>query len=255
MSPYEPEFLYNSTEVYFGYAIYQQIVCQASRLIILCPLDLVIHVFSAYYGIQSTTMSSTCAATTSSGEQPAKCYIPKALDSMRETCESKSSCQLRASANSLGGGDYCPSYSKQLFVQYQCIHPTVLNTTLSKCPSLDSTIPPICSASSTLSNTSIGVGQVQSNTWCDGSSMSIKCATGKSISILCAFYGIHPSIDACNIQSLVNIPVCYFASSQTLVSNLCNGQSSCSIDTLSSFFALDPCVGLDKALFVQWMCV
>jgi hypothetical protein len=254
-SPYEPLFLTNSTLTYFGYPIFQQLVCQGSLLIILCPLDLLIHIYAAYFGIQSTTMSSTCSTSTMSSEYPAKCYIPNGLSSIVEQCEKKSSCQLRATANNLGGGDFCPQFqNKQLLVQYQCYSPVVYNMTVAKCGSSvlfsSSPPPPICNVTSTATNATI-----YSQTWCDGASASIVCPSGTSISILCAFYGIHPSLNACNIQSLVNMPVCYFASSMAILSSLCNGQTSCFIDTLAAQFVLDPCNGLDKALFAQWQCI
>lgn len=245
-SPYEPSPLINSTQTYFGYPISQQIVCHGSRLIILCPLDLVINIFSAYYGIQLTTMSSTCVSSTST-ETPTKCYVPNALESIRATCQSERSCQLRATANNLGGGDFCPSYSKQLLVQYQCIHPTVLNTTMKKCNQIKPNVPFMCNTTTN--------SEIQSSTWCDGSSVTITCPSGRSIRIVCAFYGVHPSVNACNVVTLVNSPVCYFASSASLLAASCDGRSTCSIDQLSSKFTPDPCVGLDKALFVQWRCV
>lgn len=256
-SPYEPSVLVNSTRTYFGYPISQQIVCQGSRLIVLCPLELVIHVYSAYYGIQSTTMSATCSSSSSSSETPAKCYIPNALESIRGTCEGARSCSLRASSNSLGGGDYCPSFGKQLLVQYQCVHPSVLNSTaMLKCnrAAESSAVPSVCES---VENNSNSTNQVQSKTWCDGSSVSITCPSGRTIRIVCAFYGVHPDImkNTCNVAALVNPPVCYFASSASVLGATCDGRSSCSIDQLSSKFTLDPCVGLDKALFAQWRCV
>lgn len=253
-SPYEPQLLVNSTQTYFGYPISQQIVCQGSRLIILCPLELVIHIYSAYYGIQSATMSPTCSSSSStSSEMPTKCYVPNAIESIRKMCESASSCQLRASSITLGGGDYCPNYPKQLLVQYQCIHPSILNSTMmTKCQQTIQTIPTICS-STTANNSSDS--QVQSNVWCDGSSVSIACASGRSIRIVCAFYGVHPGLGACNMGALANPPVCYFASSASVLAATCDGRTSCSIDQLSAKFTPDPCSGLDKALFAQWRCL
>lgn len=255
---YEPQPLINSTQTYFGYPISQQIVCQGSRLILLCPLELVIRIYSAYYGVQSATMSATCIASLApDAELPAKCYIPNALASIRATCDNENSCQLRASANTLGGGDYCPSYPKQLLVQYQCVHPSVLNSTMAKCQQEQQqqseptaslvVVPSVCNATNS--------SQVQSKSWCDGSSVSISCASGRTIRIVCAFYGVHPNIGACNMGALANPPVCYFASSASVLSAACNGRASCSIDQLATKFTPDPCSGLDKALFAQWRCV
>lgn len=40
-SPYVPKFLGNSTQTSFGYPIFQQIICNTGRIILLCPNDMV----------------------------------------------------------------------------------------------------------------------------------------------------------------------------------------------------------------------
>jgi hypothetical protein len=45
-SPYEPLFLSNSTVTNFNYPIYEQIVCYGGRLALVCPANLVIHIYS-----------------------------------------------------------------------------------------------------------------------------------------------------------------------------------------------------------------
>jgi hypothetical protein len=248
-SPYVPTYSTNSTSTSFQYPIYLQTVCQNSRMIIACPTDQVIHIFSAYFGIQSGTTTTTC--TTSSQEIPAACYFLNAYNTIKATCESLSSCYLRATVNSMAGADLCPSYQKQLTVQYQCVDTAVLaniTKTVDACFP-NTTAPLICPAT-----TSYGLSGVSAQTWCDGSSMSIQCASGKNIQILCAFYGLHPSLSACNVGFLSYQPVCYFKSSMATVNSTCNGLNSCVVGNFSSTF-LDPCIDVDKALYVQWRCV
>lgn len=272
-SPYEPVFLTNSTQSYLGYPISQQLVCQGSRLILLCPLELVIHIYAAYFGLQSETLSPSCwpKSTTSDVKQPpaAKCYVPSSLETIRETCEGRRSCQLRASPTSLGRIDYCPMYSKQLFVQYQCVHAS-FNTTIAKCrtASIENnnnntnnhvTIPPVCNSSTSLDN-----NVIHSNTWCNGSSgVNISCLNNESIRVLCAFYGVHPSSSSTcntttsNVQEKSELPVCYVRGSiEKLLIDECDGRASCFIDQIDSTLFDDACVGVaQKALFAQWQCV
>lgn len=245
-STYEPKFITTSALTYFGYPIYQQLVCQGSRLILVCPSDLVIHVLAGYYGIQSATRSSTC--TSSNVEIPAKCYIPDAFEVINGTCEAKTTCQLKATSNALTNGeDFCPSYQKQLFIQYQCVNEQVLSTSIGKCSSGAKRVPGICKRPAT--------NDTLEATWCDGATMSIVCPSSRTISIQCAFYGIHPSVDACNVQSLPSKPVCYYASSLPILRSICDDQPSCSLDSFSLTFNRDPCSGHEKALYVQWRCI
>lgn len=143
-TPYEPKFATQSTQFYFHYPLQQQLACQGSRLILVCPSPLVIHIHAAYYGIQSATRSSTC--TTSSYEIPAKCYLPHTFDIINATCEYKQSCQLKAASSTLAENmDFCPLYQKQLLIQYMCVHPGDFHTVqaIHQCP-INWVVPPIC---------------------------------------------------------------------------------------------------------------
>ena len=143
-TPYEPKFATQSTQFYFHYPLQQQLACQGSRLILVCPSPLVIHIHAAYYGIQSATRSSTC--TTSSYEIPAKCYLPHTFDIINATCEYKQSCQLKAASSTLTENmDFCPLYQKQLLIQYMCVHPGDFHTVqaIHQCP-INWVVPPIC---------------------------------------------------------------------------------------------------------------
>jgi hypothetical protein len=239
-SPYEPTFLTNSTQSSFGYPIYELAVCNAGKTILLCPNQLVIHIYSAYFGIQQNT-KTTCNSYNS--EIPAKCYYKSSLTQIKSKCEFQTSCLLVATSANFSITDPCVLYPKQLFVQYQCVDNYGLNTTISKCDN-NSAVPLICPASS--------LANVNENTWCDtgNAPMTIDCGVGKKINIICAYYGLHPSITACTLPA--NTPICYFQSSLTSVNNTCSGQQTCTIDFMNDF--TDPCFSMDKALYVQWQC-
>ena len=242
-SPYEPTFFTNSTTTNFEYAITQSIVCESGKMALVCGSGYVIHVYSAYFGIQEQTQS-LCAE--SVGEVPAKCYFPAVYSQIKNACEYQSACSLTATSASFSLSDPCPSYSKQLFIQYQCVDILTLDSTISQC-SGNKTVPLICPALS-------GNSSTLEATACDTSyaPMNLTCPREKTIKITCAFYGLHPSIiAACSLPT--NVPVCYFSSSFTLVNSTCSGQQSCSITFLNSF--ADPCSGIDKALYVQYTCI
>lgn len=121
-SPYEPVWPSNSSNVYFGYPISLEILCQDSRFFLFCPTTLVIHIYAAYFGVQAQTSTDSCVYNTnSSAELNEKCYVVEAFDVIKSSCEGKSTCKLRANIATLGGADICPNNRKQLFVQYQCV--------------------------------------------------------------------------------------------------------------------------------------
>lgn len=127
--------------------------------------------------------------------------------------------------------------------------PKVLDYVTSVCPAPTQT-PPICPRHT--DNTTF------SQTWCDGQSMNIKCPTNTTIEIICAFYGLDPSLEnaPCGISRLTYDPVCYLASSFDQIKSECSNKSSCSIRDITEFFInSDPCFELDKQLHVQWWCV
>ncbi|RNA02935.1 rhamnose-binding lectin-like [Brachionus plicatilis] len=239
-SPYVPQPLTNSTLTHFSYPIYQQIVCQGSTLVLVCPSDLVIHIYSAYFGIQEPTRSAFCMSSPWM-ENPHMFYIPQSFDIVKNTCEYKTKCVLRAYAVTMGGVELNSAYSKQLVVQYQCVNPTVLAEQISQCPSKNE-IPEICAKVEESE-------EIYEQTICDGSAMSLSCGS-KRISVVCAFYGVHPSLTSCGVPDLAVKPVCYFNSSYTTVKSECDGRSSCSYNAIgSNVFFDDPCTGFRKALF------
>jgi hypothetical protein len=253
-----PSFLNDSSITNFDYPIYQQVSCYGSKIDLICQPNTIIHVYSAYYGIQSQT--STECVTTNYGnlnpitiEAPALCYSPLTFSQIQIFCETKSSCSLISSSTGLNVVDICPAFQlrQQLFIQYQCVDTSLYNATVGQCNPSKS-IPAICPSIT-------GSTNIKEGTWCDnylgmGSIMSINCNSAL-ISIQCAFYGLHPSISTCNIQ-LPNSPVCYLASTFTKLDALCSGKNVCSLSDFNTLLTNnDPCGGLDKTLYVQWKCI
>ncbi len=261
-SPHVPKFQANATASSLDYPIYQQIVCNVGKLILTCPqadgVPLVIHVYGAYYGIQHDTAVKQCLGALSGeigpggGEIPKMCFFSNTFAKMQTLCENKELCMIDASVNKLG--DPCPHFNKQLFIQYQCMDRSELQFLNANCGERveSKEIPFVCP----LAPNANATGEIFERTWCDGSSMNIQCGFegNETIEILCAFYGIHTSLTSCNIQNLANPPICYLQSSFEYVATTCDGNSTCTIDSFTTTFS-DPCIGFDKALYVQWKCI
>lgn len=118
-SPYEPTYLTNSTSTSFGYPIYQEIVCENSVIVLKCPTNLVLHIYAAYYGVQTQTSTETCRNSTGleSGTFPTMCYIWEGFKIVNASCEYQNVCKLRVTTTILGGPDLYPSIGKQLLIQ------------------------------------------------------------------------------------------------------------------------------------------
>ena len=225
-----------------------------------CAADLVIHIFAAYYGIQRATGVRHClgadlepnsGSSSATSEMPEMCFFSNTLSKAQTSCENKKTCLLEASVNNFG--DPCPHFNKQLFIQYQCMDSGELSAMNANCAEKSQTreIPFVCPLLSIAANST---GELFERTWCDGSTMSIQCGgQNETIQVLCAFYGVHTALTSCNIQNLANPPICFTQRSFDRVSTFCNGTKSCGIDNFTSTFS-DPCVGFDKALYVQWKC-
>lgn len=83
-SPYTPTFV-TANQTSFNYPVMQQVVCLGSSVDLVCPANTVIHIYSAYFGIQSSTSVSTCFITSS--EQPAMCYYTSSFSYINSTCK------------------------------------------------------------------------------------------------------------------------------------------------------------------------
>ena len=247
-SPYEPTFLTTSAMTHFEYPIYEQEACQGGKIVLVCSHGLVISIYAAYYGIQKNTLTNCNEQTheTSQSNQLSQyritCYYPSTYHSIVQSCANQSTCQLNSSF--FEDVDPCPAYSKQLFIQYQCVNSFALNSAINTCD-IQTALPSICPARESKSI------DLSEKTWCfiDNSYMNISCNLDQSIEIICAFYGLHPSIRECHLPE--SKPICYFESSSSAIKSACNGMQACSID-FASF--PDPCRGMDKALYVQWRC-
>jgi hypothetical protein len=253
-----PSFQTNSTSSSLDYPIHQQILCNVGKLILACPAPLAIHIHGAYYGIQNGTGVKQCLGALSGqtgpggGEIPKMCFFSNTYAKVQTLCETKETCMIEASVNKLG--DPCPHFNKQLLVQYQCMDKSELQLMNANCAERAETkeIPFECPLAANANAT----GEIFERTWCDGSTMSIQCGVDGNetkIEVMCAFYGIHTSLTSCNIQNLANPPICYLQSSFEYVATMCNGNSTCTIDSFTTTFS-DPCIGFDKALYVQWRC-
>lgn len=175
-TPYIPKFLTLTSSYSYGYPIYQGVTCLNSLLFLVCPTNQFIHVYAAYFGIQSQTISSCLSSLTASS--PANCFNKAVFNTINSSCEYQSNCSIVATASQLG--DPCYGNSKQLMVQYQCVD---YNTAviLNQCPINTNT----SSACPALSDPSI-----QTQFWCEPSLMQITCSGGSVIQIMCAYYGI-----------------------------------------------------------------
>ncbi len=111
-SPYIPQQLINSTTRHFDYPIYEQRICQNGKLVLACPINEVLHIRAAYFGIQSHTTSQTC--TNTSNEVPEMCFYTNSFDIINSTCEYKNKCYLKATPSQIGGGDLCPNFQVKI---------------------------------------------------------------------------------------------------------------------------------------------
>nr|5H4S_A Chain A, L-rhamnose-binding lectin [Toxopneustes pileolus] len=86
---------------------------------------------------------------------------------------------------------------------------------------------------------------------CEGSSLTLSCSSGQTISVLDAFYGRTAGPEICkgNAQD----QNCRAESSLNIVQSACNGRSSCSVNANNNVFG-DPCVGTYKYLEVLYKC-
>ncbi len=237
VSPHEPTFLTTSATTSFEYSVYELVTCQGGNVVLLCPQGLVINIYAAYYGIQKNTLTS-CNEYLS--EIPSKCYYPSTFKNVMAVCENQKTCQIKASSSFFEFIDPCSGFPKQLFIQYQCVSSYALSLIVSKCPK-KAEIPLICSRKS----------DILEKTWCsaDNSEIDIICSFNQTIEIVCAFYGLHPSITDCYLPA--HSPVCFFESSFITIQNVCNGLQMCTVNLTS---LPDPCNGMDKGLYVQWKC-
>lgn len=90
------------------------------------------------------------------------------------------------------------------------------------------------------------------NTVCEGSTMNLKCPTGK-INIEYANYG-RTDGNVCS-KTTISTTNCKAEDSEKIVKSQCDGKTNCSIDASNSVFLLDPCLSVGKYLEVKFTCV
>lgn len=87
---------------------------------------------------------------------------------------------------------------------------------------------------------------------CEGSTMNLKCPTGK-INIEYANYG-RTDGNVCS-KTTISTTNCKAEDSEKIVKSQCDGKTNCSIDASNSVFLLDPCLSVGKYLEVKFTCV
>lgn len=167
------------TSYLYGYPIQQTLSCYGSKLEIRCPTSQIIHILSAYYGIQPTYNLNYCSQTQS---LQTACFFEETYEYIDSLCEQKQTCSMTVNLNYFG--DPCiGSSNKQLFVQFVCLDSSAYEL-VSSCPSSNATS--ICPP--------IGNDEAQfEQNWCQPSIANITCPENKVINITCAFYGVDKS--------------------------------------------------------------
>ncbi|XP_048094728.1 rhamnose-binding lectin-like isoform X2 [Alosa alosa] len=178
------------------------------------PSSKVIQIQAANYG---RTDGTTCAdGTNPSQVNNTSCFSTNTLSDMRQMCQGKSSCEVRATNAELSNP--CPGTHKYLNISYSCT-----------------------------SNSS----QI-----CEGDAMRINCGSNHFIKIHEANYGRtdvticsqeHPAHRISNTT-------CYSPNALSVVRNSCEGEVRCTITVSNSIFS-NPCPGTHKYLDVTYSCV
>ena len=94
-----PQFLTVERSVAFGYPISQIIICNNAIALLTCPTGQFIHIYSAYYGVQSDT-ATPCVVVGSS--TPALCFSNYTLNRLNAMCEAKQSCSILVTSSNFG---------------------------------------------------------------------------------------------------------------------------------------------------------
>lgn len=97
--PSMPQFLSVERSVASGYPISQAVICNNAITILNCPVGQLIHVYSAYYGVQSDTAT---ACVTVSPSAPSLCFSNYTLNRLNSMCEAKQSCSILVTSSNLG---------------------------------------------------------------------------------------------------------------------------------------------------------
>ena len=241
-SVYFPSFITINTSFSFGYPIYEHVYFSDSSVSISCPSKLVIHIHSLYYGIQSNTSTFFTQQQTI---VPSNCFFNNTFYEITQICEGKNFCFLKLWPEFFG--DPCgPSYSKQLFIQYQCVDTQTLSI-IQKCP-LNTKVSSMCPS---FKNSTLKFQLAI----CEPTSVLIQCPSPYVIQILCGFFGIDPFY-RCSIGNYENAAFyCYFQGFFAKISSKCNNNPKCNLNRNDMDYYGDPCNGKSKMLVLQWQCI
>lgn len=205
----------------FGYPVLQTITCYGSTMQLQCGGSQVIHVYTAYYGIQKDTNLNLCSNEQS---QQSECFFSDTYTYVTNQCENQISCVLNV--NSLNFGDPCiGSLNKQLLVRYVCVDVPNYDQ-IAQCEQNNQTS--ICPVN-------YGSKSFFEQNWCEPSIANVSCPDGKLINILCAFYGIDASHKCPNVIYQQAPIVCYSQDSAVKVKSECNNKQNCSFEGLIGF--------------------
>ncbi|TRY54867.1 hypothetical protein DNTS_001816 [Danionella cerebrum] len=214
-----------------GFRCRSNVICEGGRGFLRCAVGK-IQITSASFG---RTDRRTCSRGRPDRQlRNTHCASLNALAPVSQSCNGQSSCEL--SATSAIFTDPCPGTYKYLSVSYYCLPPEIQ----------------ICQKLEISSMRSCVEGSV---TTCEGGSAVLNCALGQVIHVHSANYGRTDSSLCASGRppSQVSTTDCYASNSLTLVSNGCDGTSSCTIVASNSVFS-DPCGGTFKYLYISYTC-
>ncbi|ABO95066.1 predicted protein, partial [Ostreococcus lucimarinus CCE9901] len=89
------------------------------------------------------------------------------------------------------------------------------------------------------------------NVACEGSSKTLSCPAGKTISVNAASYGRHDGTTC--PHSATSNRNCHATNSLEKVKKMCEGKTSCTVTASHGIFG-DPCAGTYKYLSVDYEC-
>jgi hypothetical protein len=97
----------------------------------------------------------------------------------------------------------------------------------------------------------LAIGNKHKNVACEGSSKTLSCPAGKTISVNAASYGRHDGTTC--PHSATSNRNCHATNSLEKVKKMCEGKTSCTVTASHGIFG-DPCAGTYKYLSVDYEC-
>ncbi|RNA41242.1 rhamnose-binding lectin-like [Brachionus plicatilis] len=164
------------------FPIYDQVICENSRVVLSCPENLKIFIISAFYGHKTLFGANECSFSESESLQPnrTQCFWPSSLRNVKSLCDNRTNCLLNASMNR--SEDVCPGLAKKMLLEYQCMpseHGENLNQ---RCMDVIDNANELTFNCGSLNDSFWEI--VSNDTWF----VNITCDTGEIISVNCGFY-------------------------------------------------------------------